>query len=484
MPIGPSEEESVPVLLPPNADDVRKVVEDRLAALDAQSGLKETVTMEWRGDQLTIPVISMPVELLSYNPTTHRVRAQRTLDPDKDLNLTNDPFGTEAQTYLHQLLMGEPADPTKIDPSFEALKDDLSKHGQAEPGIITREGVLINGNTRRAALKQLGQDNIRVGVVPPDASRDDLDSIELSLQLRKEHKRDYSFMNFLLAVDERVGAGWQPAKIQQEFRIRSTTLERARWILAAVREMIDRSTVSGPDGPLAALRLVDFETHQGKLEELHRAYMAKKRTSPDEAEALREQRLMAIVLNKSKTDVRLIEADFADRYLKELVPAVEANGGSPAAKIPGLSVEAPQPAAAVAGLKALTDEVLKARAVSENPDAVTPGDMEAAAEKLTAVTAALEHGLTHAGKNTRVLKARLAPVDRLSDAVDDLRETLAAVAEARATGNFDPGDLDDALLTMREHLVKLAQLAGRDESTSEGLLWLRKVAGLMSDAQS
>jgi ParB-like chromosome segregation protein Spo0J len=475
----------VPVLLPPNASDVKKIVEDRLAALEAQPGLKQTVTIEWRGAPLTIPVISMPIGLMSYNPATHRIRAQRTLDPERDRELTDDPYGTAAQAYLHQLLMGDPADPTKVDPSFEALKDDLAKHSQAEPGIATREGVLINGNTRRAALKQIGQDNIRVGVVPPDASRDDLDSIELSLQLRKEHKRDYSFMNFLLAVDERVEAGWQAAKIQQEFRIRASTFERARWILAAVREVIDRSKVAGTDGETASLRIVDFETHQGKLEELYRAYMARKRTSPDDAEALREQRLMAIVLDKSKTDVRLIEPDFADRYMKSVVPASDGASVTPPVTIPGLSITAAAPSPAVTSLRALTDQVLKARAMVGNRVAVTPSEMKGASETLQSVGEALERGLTQAGKSSRVLKTRLAAVDRLSDAIDDLRETLSAIADARATGNFDPDDLDDALLSMKEHLTKLAQLAARDPSkTSEGLVWLRAVASLPDGSNS
>jgi hypothetical protein len=472
-------ERGVVPLMPSNAGDVKRVIEDRLEALEKQPGLKETVTIEWRGTQLTIAVISMPLGLLSYNPTTHRVRAQRTLDAQKDRVLTDDPFGAAAQAYLHELLMGDPADPTKIDPSFDTLKEDLDKHGQAEPGIVTVEGILLNGNTRRAALKELGQENIRVGVLPGDASRDDLDSIELSLQLRKEHKRDYSFMNFLLAIDERVTANWQAARIQQEFRIRPSSYERARWILGVVRETIERSKVSESDGHVvAALRLVDFERHQGKLEELYRAYMGKKRTSPDEAEVLKEQRIMAIVLEKSKTDVRLIESDFVDRYMKPLVP-VSGQTAAPSVTIPGLSVQAPGASAEVVGVRALTDQVLKARALVDYDLEATPDEMAEAGKTLQDVDEALERGLTQAGKSSRVLKTRLAPVDRLSDAVDDIRETLSAVAGARATGNFDPEDLDDVLLSMRENLTKLAQLAARDaDSSSSGLTWLRAIANL------
>lgn len=467
-------EVEVSALMPPNADDVRKVIEERLAALEENDGLVETVTLEWRGSQLTVPVITMPLDLLSYNPGTHRIRAQRTLDPAKDRELDDNPYGPTAQAYLHDLLAADPAEPGKKDPSFEALQEDLESHGQSEPGLATREGILVNGNTRRAALKRLGQLNMRVGILPKDASRDDLDSIELSLQLRKEHKREYSFMNFLLAVEERVKAGWQQSKIQREFRIRAKTYERARWILNVVEDMIRRSTVQGSNGQSASLRLVDFETHQGKLEELYQAYINKKRTSPDEAEALKEQRLQAIVLGHSKTDIRYIEPDFANKYLGDLIP-VDGSAVAPLlpVSIPGLDVTLPPPSAAVGGLQALTDKLLRAQVLSAHPDAATPAEVEEASRAIDEAKDVVDRGLTLAGKNARLQKKRLAPTDRLSDAVDVIRDTLPAIAEARATGNFDPGDLDDVLVSMKEALTRLAQMVSRDNvDDSEGINWL------------
>jgi hypothetical protein len=81
----------------------------------------------------------MPVDLLHYNPDTHRIRAQRSINPALERDLETDPFGESGQNYLHQLLMGDPTDPSKTDQSFTALKDDLREHGQSEPGIITRD---------------------------------------------------------------------------------------------------------------------------------------------------------------------------------------------------------------------------------------------------------------------------------------------------------------------------------------------------------
>ncbi len=468
----------MPTLEPPNAADVRRIVEERLAALDGSNGLQETVTVEWRAQQRALPVISMPVDLLTYNPATHRVRAQRSLDPARDQDLTAQPFGTSAQAYLHHLLMGDPADPSKTDPTFEALKDDLEQHGQNEPGIITRAGVLINGNTRRAAMKSLGQEHMRVAVLPPDAGHGDLQSIELSLQLRRDHRRDYSFMNFLLAVDERVAAGRPPGEIQADFRIKATTFERALWILAFVREAIDRSRVQGTSGQDIAMRLVDFETHQGKLEELYRAYSALKPKSPDDAEALREQRLLAIVLGKSKTDVRFIDADFTERYMRGVLPPPSAQAAT-AVRIPGTSLTAAAPSQTVQALRALTDEALKARSVELAPTGVAPQVLATASAALQKLDAALDGALDQAGKQNRVIKKRYAAVDRLSDANEDLELSLAAVADARSTGNFKADDLDEALLTMRGNLAKLAQLVSRGESsTGDGVAWLRAAASL------
>src|SRR5262245_2822774 len=85
----------------PNAANVRKLVEDRIAATEDDKGLKETLKVEWRTSQLILPVITMPVSVLAYNPDTHRIRAQRSLDPERDAELIANPWGEEAQAYLH-----------------------------------------------------------------------------------------------------------------------------------------------------------------------------------------------------------------------------------------------------------------------------------------------------------------------------------------------------------------------------------------------
>ncbi len=462
----------MPPKQPTAAARVGQVIEERLAA--QEDGLNETVTVEWRGLLKTIPVITMPVALLSFNPETHRIRAQRTLDPTRDAAVQADPFGVDAQAYLRYLLRGDPKDPSRPDPEYENLRDDLLAHGQTDPGVITRAGVLINGNTRCAALQELGREDIRVGVLPPDASHEDFARLELSLQLRKEYKRQYSFVNFLLAVDEQFQAGKPPATILKDFRIKQLTFDRSRWILDFIRDAISRSETTAPDGTKRSLRLVDFEDDQGKLEELWRTYVGTKARSSDDAEALRESRLLALALDKSKTDLRLIESDFYPSYLEKrlakagLAPATPA---SAPATIPGLQVTAHQVSPHVVQIRALADRVLQAKAlaIAGVPNAQSEATLDG-------VLDAVESALDASGKNQRLKKKRLAPAERLGDANDDLELCLDAVRGARATGEFQADELDDQLIEMRHHLRALASLVERANGAGEGVTWLREIA--------
>lgn len=447
---------------PGDAASIESLVEDRLRAVVADSGPKETVTVEWRDATLHLPVISMPVDALYYNPATHRIRAQRSLDPKLDVVLDDDPYGDSAQGYLHQLLKGDPADPRTTDPAFEMLKADLQEHGQSEPGIITRWGELINGNTRRAALSELQVKHIRVGVLPSDAGAEDIRSIELALQLRRDHKRDYSFMNELLAIDERIRAGRPAAEIMYEFRIRQQKFDRSRWILGLVREAIERSRIVDENGLDMSLKLVDFETHQGKLEELYRAYTALKLKDPDKADALREQRLLAMILNKSKTDLRYVDAEFADTYAASLLAGI--SGAETTVTIPGLGVSVSGETAKVSRLRNVTTQVLKARAAEvAGPAAGRVHDD--ALELLEKTRDVVETGLKKAGRDGRVLRKKLGPADRLNEVNEALDLVVTAVAEARATGNFDSMSLDEPLSSLRGSLVSLARiiLRGHDD---------------------
>ncbi|MFI6325533.1 transcriptional regulator [Nonomuraea sp. NPDC050556] len=458
--------------VPPQGEQVRSMISERLA--EAVSANGEKITIEWRGQQKHLYVISMPVDLLYYNPDTHRIRAQRTLDPVRDLALDNDPWGHEAQDYLDTLLKCEPSDPDKVDEDYKALRDNLENFGQKDPGIITIHGVLVNGNTRGAALRELGEKHIRVGVLPDSSTWDDIGSVELSLQLRKEHKRGYSYINQLIAIDEQLKAGRRPDDIAREFHIKTPTLEKDRWVYGIIQDAIARSATT--DG--AALRLVDFEDHQEKLRELHRDYTSAAKSDPDAAEALKESRLAMIVLGYAKTDVRLAKTDFHDKYLEPKLPeSIKPEVKSAPVNIPGLDgLTVPDATPTAKATRALTDTLLKAKATALAGSKVSTTQVTEAAEKLRAAKDSFDRALTPAGRDDRQQQRRLAAPERLSDACDNIDLCIGDLAQARATRALDEEAFDDAVIRLRQSLEKLAKQAARTfTEPGDGVAWLLEV---------
>ena len=346
--------------IPPQGEEINSIIHQRLQLAMAEDGAK--VTIDWRGEPRHLYVISVPVSMLYFNPDTHRIRAQRALDPKRDEAIEKDPWGTAAQEYLHDLLRQRPSNPDQTDPDYTALMDELDDVGQREPGIVSPHGILVDGNTRAAALIDLGEQNIRVGVLPEDTSRQDINAVELSLQLRKDRRRDYSYINRLIAIDEELGRGRSEMDVAKDFNVKLMTLQRDRWVFALILEAIERSKTA--DG--ATLRLIDFEQHQEKLRELHRDYSKLAATDSEAAKRLKESRLAMLLLDYPKTSLRLAEADFHTRYLESRLPEdlkLELSGsgivtvpGIPGAVLPGQGRDS-------AAAEALTNRLLRAKAV-------------------------------------------------------------------------------------------------------------------------
>ncbi|MER5352064.1 transcriptional regulator [Kitasatospora sp. NPDC002551] len=462
---------------PHEAAGNRELVAHRLKELRNGNGVPETLTVEWRGKPAHVEVIDMPVEVLRYNPGTHRIRAQRAYDPARDRSLSEDPWSPESQDYLHHLLKALPADPSKTDKAFEELTDSLREYRQNEPGLITHEGILVNGNTRRAALKELGETSMRVGVLPESCEWSDIHAVELSLQLRPDTRRNYSYINHLLALEEQVALGKPLSGIAKNFHTTTPACDRDLWILSQLRDLISRSATG-----TVSLRLMDFEEAKERFFELYRTYNTESARNREGADLLKEARLAAIVLEFAKTDVRFIQPDFQERFLDQRLPAdlrpAPAARTAAAVAIPGLGRTVQAAGASVAAAKALTDSLLQAKAVKAAGTAVTPEERSAAAEVYDRTRKIFNEALEFAGKDFRLRKKRLAAPDRVTDACKDLEQCVTDLVLARGNGSLDEGAFDDALLQLRTIMERVAVEAGKSVPLpGDGLTWLNRAVG-------
>jgi hypothetical protein len=70
----------------------------------------------------------------------------------------------------------------------------LETEGQKTPLLATSGGIIVNGNRRLAALREIGKKHVNLMILPADASADDILDIEASLQGKPETKLDYDWI--------------------------------------------------------------------------------------------------------------------------------------------------------------------------------------------------------------------------------------------------------------------------------------------------
>ncbi|ONF66910.1 transcriptional regulator [Amycolatopsis keratiniphila] len=457
---------------PPRAEENRALIESRLAEVAAGGGLRETVTVDWRGRPTHFDVIEMPVGDLYYNPATHRIRAQRSHDSVRSELLDQNPWSQGSQEYLDFLLKALPSDLSKIDPVFTGLAESLNDYNQSDPGLITRDGVLVNGNTRRAALLQIrgpGQ-SMRVAVLPESCTWDDISDVELSLQLRKTHHREYSYVNRLLTIDELAKQGMPVSVIAATFRTTVPACEQDMWVFNSVQSLIERSEAQGTRLPIFA-----FEDKAEKLKELYRRYSKDLAVDPEMAEIVKEYRLAAIMLDFSKTDVRLIEDDFQERYLSRHLPErfQEQVSGHETVSIPGLNRKVKGASNALNSVKRLTDTALKAKAAEASDSSLRDPVAADAARAGEELRDAMKRALEPAGKDSRIRKRKQAAPTRVLDACQALDQCVTDLVISRGSRSLDEETFDEAVIKLKESLAKLALETRRTVSApGDGVNWL------------
>ena len=251
----------------------------------------------------SLPVISMPTSLIYFNPHNHRLSAQI-----KDSNLAdvvfNDPFSEKSQNLILQLL-------AKTE-DFGKLKGELKDLGQRDPGLIMRDGLLVNGNTRCAALKTLGNEGVAlaktmdVAVLPEGITEVDISDIEMELQMLKLTHQRYTFANELLFMEsyrrsgksdqELVAAmGWQKgkrgeAKVKKLMRILGYIEEVKKINPNIPYDTFNAKKTHLEDMDLQMQALINGGDHAGALE-------------------LKNLRLLGLFMGMNKDKVRAIDGE-------------------------------------------------------------------------------------------------------------------------------------------------------------------------------
>lgn len=91
--------------------------------------------------------------------------------------------------------------------SVPLIGDVIEKDGQRERLLISCTGVVINGNRRLSAMRELGIEYVDCMVLPADATADEIVDIEANLQAKPETKLEYDWIGDAQLINRLVHMG-------------------------------------------------------------------------------------------------------------------------------------------------------------------------------------------------------------------------------------------------------------------------------------
>lgn len=173
---------------------------------------------EFQDTRHNLPIIRIGIDVLVYRMLNYRTRTAQ-LKYIYDNEKPKDFFAVgqeneEAQRVQHGILISyaKKGRAESVVPIFDALR----KEEQREPLIVTTGGVVVNGNRRLAAMRELFAEDssrfsnfshVNCAVLPGNATSEDIKEIEVRLQMRSETKLPYEWVNESLAIQELLNNG-------------------------------------------------------------------------------------------------------------------------------------------------------------------------------------------------------------------------------------------------------------------------------------
>jgi hypothetical protein len=168
--------------------------------------------VEIGGQKEILPFYRFPIGLLRYNVRNGRL-AMEVQEWEQNNGRTLDRDDKADAAIICEMLLGLDKEKTQI------LKEDLHQKGQMEPGAITYDGVVINGNRRMALLEEMhheeptGRWEYIEAVRLPVIGEKDLWKIEAGLQLSKDKIAEYHPVNELLKIKQGIDAKLTPKEV-------------------------------------------------------------------------------------------------------------------------------------------------------------------------------------------------------------------------------------------------------------------------------
>lgn len=155
------------------------------------------IELPWEDELRSMPVFKIPLKYLVYNKYNGRI-----LSRTKSLETQGHMIDVESEEgkKLIEKLLWE----SKIDKNKKTL-ESLKKYGQEKIGIITKDGIVIDGNRRTMLLNRIEtKDYFKAAVLPVELEDNplEIEKLETSYQMGEDEKLSYNPIEKYLKVKE------------------------------------------------------------------------------------------------------------------------------------------------------------------------------------------------------------------------------------------------------------------------------------------
>lgn len=401
----------------------REMIEKTLATYK-ERGERKTLSIEYRGVDTALEVIRIHPKYLLLNHDNSRLSAQL-MDHPKRATVEDDPTSSEAQEVLASLL--------RKTERFNKLKEELKELSQQNPGLVSRDGLLINGNTRVVALRDLGVEGVDVAVLPADAMAKDFLDLEMSLQMRRLTHQDYTFTNELLLIDKYRNAGHTEKEFAKKMgwiRGWKKKVDEASQLLQLVKEIRKLG-----DPPLG---FEVFDSKSQHLKDLNEEYHNMAQVDVEAANNMKWGRVAAMFLGVNKDQTRVIDPEF---FEEDVLKRVSKNSRVVQVLDTFKKVKVDDDLDELLGNSSKTEEALDLRSFAKkiisdlmDPNGNISKDLTAELQEIhNAIRLGAEATITK-GKREKLL---LEPADVLQETRISLEGVLTSFAEVSQLKDFD-----------------------------------------------
>ena len=210
------------------------------------------IPLRYKGSTQTEIVWRIPLDYLIYNKYNGRIGSD-VLSYEKqngELNAELDSDREIIEKFLYE---------SKVDRNKTTM-DSLLNNGQQRYGIVTSDGIIVDGNRRAMLLNKLFHQREEMGypytkvehcryflaiILPDDAEEKDIQQLETIYQMGEDDKLDYNPIEKYLKCKELIRLGFKEEDIAGFMSEKPTQIKQGLRILKLMEEYLHSHTLSG-----------------------------------------------------------------------------------------------------------------------------------------------------------------------------------------------------------------------------------------------